>query len=760
VYVVPAELPPPPGLLVGRDDEVDTLCRALTQPSRQGGPLVIAVTGEPGVGKSALAVNVAHLVRDHYPGGQLLFRFDRQGMRTADDALAACVAALNGPREDAPEPEERDRWYRERTANGQVLVILDNVAHVPQLSRLLPAGPRCATVVTSPAPVLQVNPQLTVPVAPLEAKDGMALFEALLGAKRVAAERQAAAKIVEAAGGYLVALQIAGAVLKVRHNWRLETIVRRMEASGADGDGDPSLPFVGILDLAFALSTVPERMALCLLGPLGADIVSPWMLAALFRGATLGAYTVSRGTDNLADGTDTVSENMAGHLLDRLARLRLVERRVDDGSGAALFRVPPYVHSYANIRAAAMLTPERQEAAKQAYLVEWQRRGERTPQRLERANVYRLLDQGLLGEALENAREALALSQEVRTRVEKNTATAATVSAEEGMNLTAIAEICAELGWIDEGTTRAEEAMREEPSFERVRPRAHRVRAMLRCRLHLIEEAEQDLRLAQGAASLVDDPTEVIRVLRELAFAYALSSDPGRGLAVAERARERCVEAGLSGRRRLPGVLLAHASVLHACRRFEDADQVLAEADVRSGETALGQQRWRPWIRHQRALVHLSAGRYEQSREMSLCALEGFTMLRHRYGVGHSRLAIGRAYLYEARNDLAISALDEAHSTLRQCGDRWLEADAAAALARAYHRAMRGREAVGLLTEAEQAFRKLGDASAQSLASRLLREVESSLPPPAGRFRETAALLGQAQRWVSAQLSPQAAERR
>jgi tetratricopeptide (TPR) repeat protein len=723
--------------------------------------LVIAVTGEPGVGKSALAVNVAHLVQDHYPGGQLLFRFDRQGTRTADDALTAFVAALKGPREDAPAPEERDRWYRERTANGRVLVILDNVADVPHLLRLLPAGPRCATIVTSPAPVPQMTPQLTVPIAPFEAEDSMALLEALLGAKRVAAERRAAAKIVEAAAGYLVALQIAGAMLKVRNNWRLETVVQGLEAAEADRTGDPSPPFVGILDLAFALSTAQERTALCLLGPLGADIVSPWMLAALFRGATPDTEPVPQGTDTRAAGRDTVSESTAGHLLERLARFRLVERRVDDGSGVPLFRVPPYVRSYANIRAAVMLTPERQEAAIQEYLVEWQRRRERTPQRQERANVYRLLNHGLLGEALESAREVLALSREVQARVEKNTATAATVSAEEGMNLTALAEICAELGWIDEGITRAEEAMRHDKSFVRVRPRAYRVRAMLRRRLRLIEEAESDLRVAQQeVAGLVDDPTEAIRILGELAFTHALSSEPGRGLAVAERARERCAEAGPSGRRYLPEVLLAHASVLHACQRFDEASRVLVEADVLSGAAALDQQRWRPWIRHQRALVDLSAGRYEQSREMSLCALEGFTALRHRYGVGHSRLAIGRAYLYEEKNDLAISALDEAYSTLRHCGDRWLEADAAMALARAHYSSKRGTEAVSLLTEAEQAFRKLGDAGAQSRASGLLREVESSLPPPAGRFRETAARFGQAQRWVSVQLGPQPAERR
>jgi tetratricopeptide (TPR) repeat protein len=159
-----------------------------------------------------------------------------------------------------------------------------------------------------------------------------------------------------------------------------------------------------------------------------------------------------------------------------------------------------------------------------------------------------------------------------------------------------------------------------------------------------------------------------------------------------------------------------------------EADQLLVEADILTGDRGIGQTLWRPWIRYQRALVAMDADRYELSREMGLCALEGFTTLRHRYGSAHCRLLIGQSYLLESMVDKATPVLEEAHSTLRQCGDRWLEADAAVALARAYQLAERSHEAVDLLSAAEQAFAKLGDHQALIRVGNHLREVESAFP--------------------------------
>src|SRR2546423_65763 len=81
-----------------------------------------------------------------------------------------------------------------------------------------------------------------------------------------------------------------------------------------------------------------------------------------------------------------------------------------------------------------------------------------------------------------------------------------------------------------------------------------------------------------------------------------------------------------------------------------------------------GQQIWRPWIRHQRALVAMATGRLDLARETAIYALEGFTTLRHRYGSAQCRLVIGRCYLRDGQYAKATPVLEEAHSTLVRCG--------------------------------------------------------------------------------------------
>jgi tetratricopeptide (TPR) repeat protein len=722
-YLVPAQLPPPPGFLVGRDAEVDAICTVLARPgierfSRDDRPPVVVVSGGPGVGKSALAICAAHLVADQYPDGQLLVRFDTRGGRSADDALVMFIGALKGPGEPMPVPAERERWYSDRLVRRRVLVILDNVTDIAQISRLLPAGRRCAAIVTARASLPGLEAQLSVPLTPLDRDASWGLFSALVGERRVAAEPACASRIVAASAGYPVALQMAGAALAGRKNWTLDIAVRRMdEVALPPGRRADLASFASILDLAFALLTERERTGLALLGLLDRRTVAPWMLAALFHGALPDA--------------EPIVEAHAGRVLDRLACARFAERRVDDTSGVLAFRVPVYVQAYARAWMPGQLSTDHQDAAKQEFVEEQRRRGDRTPDWLLRRTVYRLLDEGRLSAALDASREALALSQELRSAVQKGTAEEASVAAEEGLTLAALAEVYAELGWIEEGMTCAESAMAKDKESVRSRPRALRVLGTLQRRQHLIPEAERNLLAAERAVQMINDPAdaaEQIRVLRELAVAQSLSDEPRRGIATAEEAKRLCTVDGGSSARRLPGVLWAYGQVLLACQDPVGADHVLREADRLSTDPSAGQGLWRPWIRHQRAVVAFGAGCYEQSRELGLSALDAFTSLRHRYGSAHCRLVIGRAYLAEDRIDKATSVLEEAHSTLRRCGDRWIEATAATALARAYRRAERGREAVALLTTAEQAFIKVGDVQSQLCVSRLLSEVESSLP--------------------------------
>lgn len=723
-YVVPAELPPPYGALVGRDDEVNRTIQYLTDEGRPpDAPRVVAVTGPAGVGKSAFAVEVAHLLADRYPDGQLLVRLDPELGRDTAYALSTFAAALSGRDERVPAADQ-ERWFRERTRRLRLLTVIDHAGDLDDVGRLLPTGPGCAVIVTSREPVPRLPQEhLRVPLDPLGHDAGLALLATLVGAERVRDERDHADQILHAAAGYPAALDIAGAVLARRADWRLEIALNRMaEHPLPSTDDEADLPpFTRVLDLAFALLTEREQLGLRLLGLLETRRVAPWMLTALLQGAS----STGVGPEPAVSGSE---QAVAGRVLDRLAHARLTERRVDDETGVLVFRVPRYVQAYARVRARELDDPVR-EAAVRELLAERRRRGEQVPETVLRGTVYQDLHAGRLSLALERAREAAALSRDLRAAVRDGTVEASSVAAEEGLTLAALAEVYAELGWIEEGLAAVASALEDGKDSSRSRPRALRVKGTLRRRQHRIDSALQQLSEALTAARQIDDRPEEVRVLRESALALALSREPERGLQVIDEAKALCERNGDSGRRARPSVWFAWGCVLAACQRWEAADQVLQEAAALCADPGLGQQLWGPWIWYQRAFIAYQQQRYERCREQALSALEGFTEFQHRYGAAHCRLLIGRAHLAESALERATPMLEEAHRTLLRCGDRWIEADAAVELARAYLLHRRGREAVDLLTQAEQAFGKLGDTVGLAKAARLLWEVESQLPP-------------------------------
>jgi tetratricopeptide (TPR) repeat protein len=777
-YLVPADLPPPPTILLGREQEIAHVRRILEAPGRE--PKIVVLSGPTGIGRSALAITVADLLADHYPDGQVLIDADGQPDIRVDDVLAAFYWALRGPLDggDDHSPTDLERWYKERTAALGVLVILDNFTSLAEIQRLLPAGQRCALIVTSPAAIPGLRNVETLALSALHPPAARKALLALIGRPEPApasAQASAVDRIVAATAMYPVALHIAAAALVGRRSWTLELAVQRMSEVRATREDVPGLPpFVGALDLSFAMLTEQERLGLVLLGLLRntgngqPENVASWMLAALLRGCAAAdtddreppdpdpAFTrddldVPAGgpADGQADGPageagpelEDPELQTARQLLDRLADARLAHQRFDT-VGVVTHRLPKYVWAYSRAHLSRLVSPGQQDRAVAALRTERERRGGRRPDDLLAGTVYRMLDEGRLAAALEAARDAVTHSRQLRRRGTP------VGEAGEGLGLAALAEVYAELGWIEEGMACAEAAQRAAGQSRAAQSRAHRVLGQLRNRQHRLSDAFEQLNAALLAARQADDVKEQIRVLRERTVAHALARRPGPALQDANDAQRLCDDAGPYRDALLPAVLWARGVALLARNNLGEAADVLRDADRLTREDRQLDRReqplWRAWIRHQRALVALRAGHYGESRKYGLHALDGFTDIRHRYGMGHSRLVIGRAYLAERRIDAATATLEEALTTLRSCGDRWIEAEAAITLAQAYRLDFQHRQSAGtpprarqLLLAAEQIFARLGDIDSEMRVRRLLDDLESvevvTRPEPAAR---------------------------
>ncbi|MGW7362027.1 AfsR/SARP family transcriptional regulator [Streptomyces sp. NPDC054841] len=180
---LPAQLPPAPAHFTGRDALAAELRAALTSPA---GPAVAVVSGMAGVGKSALALHVAHTLRDEFPDGQLHLHLHgaTPGMTplAPRQSLTALLRDLGVPARAIPEhADAAAALLRSTLAPTRTLLVLDDAASAAQVRPLLPGGTGCAVVVTSRSPLTALDGAARFALAPLTARDSAALLRAVSG---------------------------------------------------------------------------------------------------------------------------------------------------------------------------------------------------------------------------------------------------------------------------------------------------------------------------------------------------------------------------------------------------------------------------------------------------------------------------------------------------------------------------------------------------------------------------------------------------
>ncbi|MFE9746387.1 tetratricopeptide repeat protein [Saccharothrix saharensis] len=235
-----SSLPSRPGGFTGREAELAAIEAVAATP---GDRRAVWVSGAPGVGKSGLAVEAAHRLRNRFPDGQLLVRLNgytpNVSPTTVADALDQLLGELGVPPEQIPASVNRKfTLYQTELYGTRTLVVLDNAHSPEQVRPLLPEEPGCFAIVTSRR-VGEPDTGEHLRLLELPPDDAFALFRTLAGPLRLRGRSAEVAGVVKRCGYLPVHIRLAAALFRRHERWPLEHLLRQLEESGpwrADSD--------------------------------------------------------------------------------------------------------------------------------------------------------------------------------------------------------------------------------------------------------------------------------------------------------------------------------------------------------------------------------------------------------------------------------------------------------------------------------------------------------------------------------------------
>jgi DNA-binding SARP family transcriptional activator len=230
----PAQLPADIADFTGRGTHVDYLREALTRPDLAGGPgavRIAVVAGTAGIGKTTLAVHVAHQVRHLFPDGQLYADLSGASAEPASpgEVLARFLRDLGVDGGKIPVgDEERAALYRTRLTGRRVLIVLDDAKDAAQVRPLLPGSASCAVLVTTRNRAPYLVSTGFVDLTTLSEREAAELFSQIVGGARPAAEPEATAEVLGACAGLPLAIRICAGRLARRGQWQIATMAARL----------------------------------------------------------------------------------------------------------------------------------------------------------------------------------------------------------------------------------------------------------------------------------------------------------------------------------------------------------------------------------------------------------------------------------------------------------------------------------------------------------------------------------------------------
>lgn len=331
VRTAPDQIPAAVKHFVGRSGETAALEKALCA---EDGPPVHALVGMGGVGKSALAIQLARGIQKVFPDGVLW------ASATTSEPMAileSWAAAYGYDFTRIADLESMAAAFRGLLAEKRVLIVLDDVTSMSRIRPLLPGGEQCRVLLTTRDQDLAraLNAEVW-PLRELSTGNGRLLLSAILGQNRVAAEAEAADEICALLQNLPLALEITAQRLKSRPRRQLADMARRLH------DETQRLSWLKISDREVRVSFFVSW------GSLDAERQRVFALIGLFNGRSFAAEAMAHIAEmdsypmedrlfdlvNLSLLSEEEGRRYRQHaLLADFAREQLGEDRVVEGYG-------------------------------------------------------------------------------------------------------------------------------------------------------------------------------------------------------------------------------------------------------------------------------------------------------------------------------------------------------------------------------------------------------------------------------------------
>ncbi|WP_381556859.1 ATP-binding protein [Streptomyces eurythermus] len=195
-------------------------------------PVVVAVSGAPGTGKTTLALHAGRRLADRFPDGQLVLdlRGTDENPPTPAELLLLALKSFGVPDRDLTKagPEGHPGLYRQLLAERRSLLVLDNARDEAQVRPLLPGTGPGMVVVTSRRMLTGLDSVHRMPLGELGPEEATAFLASLVGAERAAADPGALADVARRCGHLPLALRVAGNWLATRTGWTVRRLADRL----------------------------------------------------------------------------------------------------------------------------------------------------------------------------------------------------------------------------------------------------------------------------------------------------------------------------------------------------------------------------------------------------------------------------------------------------------------------------------------------------------------------------------------------------